>query len=766
MTKPTGDDDYGWTSSSLGGGGSTTVDEDLEGGPAPKASGPWLSLISRATKEFDEYNARCDKIDKLYADLGKKSAVYRDREMSVFWASMEVLKPSVYARPPAPVVTARFNERDKLLATASEALERVCVTTFEMVDIDHVMRLIRDDMLIAGRGVAWVSMEDRDGEDYACVEHIDRKDFLHDPARNWAEVTWVARRAWLTKRQIEDRFDKKAADDAAYTLRPDHEADVRPTYEMAAVWEIWSRPHKKVIWVVDGCDDALDVKDPYLDFEHFFPCPRPAYSTLERSALMPVPDVLQYIDQLDEINILTSRISALSEAVKVKGLYSAGASDVGDALETALNSTDDRAILIPVPSLAAFGNGDSLVSWLPMEQIANTISGLVELRKQLINDVYEITGLSDIMRGATQAVETATAQQLKSQYGSIRVRDRQAELIRMARDITRLVAEVVAENYSGKAINQASRMKLPTAKELEAEAKAIVKAAEKQVADASRNPQIQAMVQQNPEQAQQMIQQLERQTQAQIAALNDEITIDAVVDLLREEKVRPFALEIETDSTIMSDENEEKARRAEFLTAVGGVMQQFAPLVQAQPQSAGFVGEVLKFALAPFRAGRSMNDAVDKFVEEMGKAANQERPNPEAEALKAEMEARQAELQMKMQLEQARLQIEQQKVQGETQAKVAQMQADAQYKAAQIEIQREESAIKVADVQSRTQRDKAVSALDMERLRLEAEKLRLEGDLKRQELDLKRETATVDAVVKVQQARNGKQADGLDNEVT
>ena len=69
---------------------------------------------------------------------------------------------------------------------------------------------------------------------------------------------------------------------------------------------------------------VLDEGDPHLELREFFPCPKPAYGTVQRGSLVPVPDVLQYRDQLEELNLLTGRIHALSDALEVKGFYPAG----------------------------------------------------------------------------------------------------------------------------------------------------------------------------------------------------------------------------------------------------------------------------------------------------------------------------------------------------------------------------------------------------------------------------------------------------------
>src|SRR5688500_18936903 len=134
----------------------------------------------------------------------------------------------------------------------------------------------------------------------------------------------------------------------------------------------------------------------------------------------------------------------------MKGFYASGSGDLAEAVEAAMKRNDQNALLVPVANFAALGGTalkDSIV-WLPVTEVASTIRELILLRRQLIDDVYQLTGLSDIMRGATEPQETATAQELKSQYGSIRIRERQGELVRFARDLTRIAAEIMAENFT------------------------------------------------------------------------------------------------------------------------------------------------------------------------------------------------------------------------------------------------------------------------------------------------------------------------------
>lgn len=631
---------------------------DGEPGPdkEPKSAKAWQSMITDAEKAYHDYHERADNIDKLYADLSRLANTTRDRQFQLFWANVQVLNPSVYSRPPVPVVVPRFKDRKPLIRVTSELLERSAVVTFELEDIDSVMRLIRDDMVILARGCAWLRYEAENGKDgyfseRVCIEFVDRKDFLHDPARTWKEVDWVSRASYLTKKEMRKRFKKTSGDEyqkASYEDRKEDETDDGKL--KAKVWEIWSKSQNKVVWVSEGCEKLLDEGKPHLTLDGFFPCPRPAYATVQRRSLVPVPDMVFYKDQLEEINELTARIGALTDAVKVRGFYPAGAGEIGDAIEAAVKSTTDNQVLIPISNWAMIGSGGvkDMIVWLPLDMISKVITELVALRKELIDDVYQITGLSDIMRGSTEASETLGAQELKSQYGSVRIKDRQAELVRMARDITRIAGEIMAENFQPKTLLEMSQLEIDTEASLAQQAAPIQQQLQKLMTDAHQamaDPEMQQLAQQNPEKAQQVMQQAQQQAeqlQGQLAKLQQKPTVEKVMEFLRNQRIRPFVLDIETDSTIAPDENATKQRATEYVTAVGGFMGQALPLVQAIPQSAPVVADVLKFAAAQFRAGREVEGSIEEFADQMKAMAQQPKPADPA-TIKAQGDAQTAQ---------------------------------------------------------------------------------------------------------------------------
>lgn len=643
----------------------------------PGQSAEWLELITQAEAYFSAYQSMCDNIDRTYANLESlRTLATGDTEFHLFWSNIQVMGPAIYARPPQPVVTPKFKDRRPVYRIASEMLERVLIVTFDQADINATMLEDRDDLIINARGAAWVRYDTEGDGKKVCIEHLDRRDFLHDPsARKWCEVGWVARRGWLCYREMEERFGKDVADNVSYSVR-DRENSFGPQNKTrkCGVWEIWHKDEDKVVWVTEGVDDVLDADKPHLKLSGFFPCPKPAYATIQRRGMIPVPDVIYYQGQLNQINDLTARIHALGAALKMKGFYQGGG-EIGDAVEAAMKAEDDGRVLIPVSSIAAFGSGGDPVVWLPIDMVATTLTALVELRRQLIEDVYQIIGLSDIMRGATQAEETLGAQQIKQQNGSARVRDKQNELVRLARDLVRIAAEIIAENYDHDTMTDMAQMDIPTraeigkkVKALEAQGKAILA----QVQQAQADPQVQQAMQENPEAVQQAMAKAQEQLQGleqQIGELKATPTLEDVLDFLKDEKLRPFVLDIETDSTVYPDEMQEKASRAEFLQVFTGAMAGVTQLAALGPQALGLAGGVLKFTLAPYRVGRELEGLIDDFVDsapqivESMQSQGQD-PMAEANMKLAEAEMKKAEASVA-------------KVQADTQGKMQEMQLRA-----------------------------------------------------------------------------------------
>jgi phosphoglycolate phosphatase-like HAD superfamily hydrolase len=642
----------------------------------------WNDAVKEQVDSYQGWNEMVDGIGNHTYSGDRLAGSEREREMQIAWANSEVIKPTVYSRAPTPAVIARHKDKRPLIKHTAEMMERALMTSFDMEDIHSALLLVTDQLVDCSRGVLWLDKAaDTMGREKINYSMVDRSDFVHSPARNWPEVWWVARRRYYDEIDFVDMFGEDKLKEVQFEQREWGDNDEEEGDPETEVWEVWSRIDGKRAFIHEECEDFLLVEDPPFDVRDFFPCPKPAYGTTEMGSLRPIPHFLYIKDQIEEIDELTARISALSEALRLRGFYAAGVENVSETIERLIEDQDNRATLVPVPSTMLV-SGQPLsqtIMWLPVDMVATVIASCVELRKQLIQDVYEVTGISDIMRGATDAQETLGAQQLKGEYGSVRIKKLQAEMVRIAKDAAVIAAEIMAETFDPEMLLSMSQYhEIITAEQRKQQ----IMVLQQQIEKAQQSPQMQQMQQQNPEQAQQQAQQIVMQVQKQIDDLMRSPVLEDVIAVLQSERLRPFVIDIETDSTILPNENENKRRTNEFLTALGSALQQLAPMVAADPSTSEFAGQVLKFAVQPYRAGRELEAAIDDLIDSTKEKQQQPpQPNPQEEIIKMEQQARIRDAQAKE--KEAELRIEKLKYDEQNdQRKTAEAQTKEQAKAA------------------------------------------------------------------------------------
>lgn len=696
----------------------------------PKDSSVILDAISHAEKEFRDYNEMCRRVDNIYSAREALSSsvtgMFTDQDYDTFWASMEILKPAIYAKAPQVIAKPRFSDATATDKVVAELIERVVNSEFERNGIDMHLREVRDDLALNNRGVLRVTYEAEGGEKRICVDHVDRLDFLHEPVRYWPELGWEAVRAWMTEKQMAKRFkklDPAVIRRAGFVTRQDREDDEPTDSAKAPVWEVWSKTDNKVYWVTEGIDVILDEVEPHLSLRDFFPCPRPAYGTTRRRTLIPIPDYVRYASHLDQINVLTSRIYTLLDRCRVQGLVPAGG-DISEAIQTAMASTDDM-MLIPVPG-AAMQNGGEFVQWLPIDVIANTITGLITARTQLFSDFDRLSGISDIMRGETEAQETLGAQRIKTQYGSVRVKDKTEEIVRLARDVARVAVEIICDKFDKDTLLEISQMTIPSKRDVEKDLAGIKKAAGEELKaltekakEAAQQAQ-QSGQQVDPAQAQQMFQQGQQQIAEKYAPdlqrLANTVVIEDVMDIIKDKRDRALVVDIETDSTVMVDEMAEKQASSEMLQAVTGAFSAFPQFAVMGEQGVKFFGAVVNHALLPFtRGNRVIQSHLDELIEnapeiaekmqaQQGDQGTEELAKAQQTLADAEMAKAQAAMkgvEAKAQLDQATSQIKIAELQGKQQ--------DAQTKAQQendkLQLQLADATTKAQMAQEKQQAD-------------------------------------------------------------
>lgn len=638
-----------------------TMDQDKPEQSTVDLTRKWLLELELAKKNDEKFVRRGQKIVRRYRD--ERNGSRYGARFNILWSNVQTLLPAVYAKTPKAEAVRRNKDNDPPARCAAEILERSLQYEIDQYgDFDEAMRMAVLDWLLPGRGTAWVRYEQKEVEtvatlgdpfsqpqvkDCSAVDYVYWEDFRNSPARIWSEVTWVSRRTYLTRAELRARFGAtlnergRSVSQIPLTHVPiglddmkDQGANMGDTEAMkkAEVWEIWDKTSRMVYWVAKGFDDLLDMREDLYGLDDFFPCPPPLYATQTGETLEPVPDFALYQDQATELDNLTQRIGKLVQAVKVVGVYDANANGVQRMLSEGSDNT-----LIPVDNWAAFaekGGVKGQIDWLPLDQVIKALNECYLAREQCKQVIYEITGISDIIRGATEANETATAQNIKRQFGSLRLRPRQNAVALFASQILRIKAQIMMDIYNPETLLAISGIE--------------------------RTP--------------------------------DSKFVDPAMQLIKSEPMRAYRVEVATDSLIEMDQEQEKASRVEFLTAASGFLRQAVPAAAQSPELAPLMGEMLMFGVRAFKGGREMEALFQQYVDQISQPKPQG-PSPEEMKIQADQQIAQQKMQMDAQAEQMRLQseqaIQQARMQADIQIQQAKNEMQAQLETARAQKQAE-----------------------------------------------------------------------------
>jgi hypothetical protein len=286
--------------------------------------------------------------------------------------------------------------------------------------------------------------------------------------------------------------------------------------------------------------------------------------------------------------------------------------------------------------------------------------------------IYEITGISDILRGATQASETATAQQIKNQWGTLRLKRMQGEVARYIRDLLRLMLELAATKLSEETWAKVTGLPFVTStqrQQLEMQAQMIAASGQ------PLPPPLQ--------------QQLAQPVWAQI------------LELLKDDTMRAYRIDIETNSTVEPEAAEDQKAIADLLGMLGQYLNGVGPLVAK--------------GVMPFEAAQSMMLAIARrfrFGQEIEDSLKAMKPPPpENDGKEAEMQMKQLE----MQKQQATQEVQFKQKQSEMALQEKAMQAEMEHKQREIDLQMREMALQAKEQQFGMQQQVEKTTLDMQK---------------------------------------------------
>jgi hypothetical protein len=410
------------------------------------------------------------------------------------------------------------------------------------------------------------------------------------------------------------------------------DADKLPdAFKRAEVWEIWDKETRSRVFVVNGFGELLRKDaDPY-GLAEFFPVAEPLQAVTANDTLIPVPEFNIYKDQADGLDEIESRIDRLTRALRRRGVYDATFTEL-----SALANADDNQF-VPVKNYADLSQKGGLPAAFQAEDIGALADVLAALHKQRdlrVQTIYEVIGIADIMRGASDPRETFGAQRIKAQFGGNRLKKRQEKIQRFVRDTLRIKAELIAEHFEPQTLAEMTGFALGAA----GGAGGMGGAGPPNQGDVITPP---------------------------------------MLALLRSDKLRSYRIDVETDSTMVDDAEAEKGARVELLRSLSEFVGAWVPVVQGQPALLPLAFELLSFGVRGFKAGRQLEETIDQTRLLLEQAAAQPRPaDPQAEAnaAKTQLDAQLAVLR--------------------TQAEITARGHELEFKRLELQAKREEMALK------------------------------------------------------------------------
>ena len=649
----------------------------------------WTMELTAAEKFFEDFHKQGKKVVERYIDERKEdSTPWPTSRLNLFHANVVTMRAMMYAKLPKVEADRRFADpNDAVARVAGEMVTRILQNDMNREDNDlkTVLQHVIDDRLVPGLGTARVKYcceDDKDkvvatveGEDeplYAkkdewCEEvYVHWRDILWSPARTYQELRWIAYRTYLTRDEVKARFGAKRAAEVSFTSKgPEtlRDGGVKPVQVEAApqaeVWEIWDKASKQVLWWARGAQDLLDQKDDPLKLVEFFPSAIPMIANATTSRFIPKADFVIAQDIYNRIDQLETRIGLLLDSCKAVGVYAGDSEGVKNMLTEGIENQ-----LIPVDNWALWaerGGLKGMIEWFPIQAVAEVIGLLTQQQQIWIQKLYQVTGMSDIMRGqASAAGTTATEQKIKAQFGSVRISALQDEFAAFTQDLLNKKVQLIRRFYDAERIVALSN------------------------------------ILQTPE---------AQKAQQAIQLIKDPDNFD-------------LRISIKADSMAAVDMEALKQERTEFIQGMAQIIGQSAPLIQQQPDALPFVMQLMKFSLAGYKASSEMEGILDQFIakaqQELAQKAQNPQPSPEEKKAQMESQMMQQEFQMKAQESQQSAQLDQQKAMTDIQMKREEFELEKQKMQMELMFKQRELEMQEREMQMKLSQQAQQGALDMQ----------------------------------------------------
>ncbi len=744
----------------------------------------WIEEVQAAEKREHKWRQEGRKVIQLY-EADRKV----DYQFNILYSNTETLAPALYSTTPTPVVQRRFKDEDVIGAEASKVIQRMLAYSIDngqaiYAAFDSLMNKAVQSALVPGRGIvrykydaeiAQTSIPPEDPEDpdtrpedalpgtvegeiqagaqvqweSVCGEPVQWDRFCHGYGQTWQDVPWICYKWPLTREELIRNFGQEIGSQVLISSVSDKELDsddkqsedAMKGMKIAWVYEIWNKATKEVIFVSEGYKNGpLKIVPDPLQLTGFFDCPEPLKFFERISSLLPQTLYAFYEEQAKELNQVTARIGRLTKALKVRGIYDSSIDALGRIFEQ-----DDNELIAADNTTAMYERGgiEKAIWLLPIDKIITVLQQLYINRQQSKQVIYEITGLSDILRGTSNPNETLGAQKIKDQWGNLRLRKLQKRVQAYVVDSLRIMAEIACSKFAPQTIQQITNLQYPSQQEKQA---------------------AQAQLMQVMQQAQQTGQP-PQPPPPEIEAILSKPSWEEILSVLQNDLQRSYRIDIETNSTIEPEASEDK----ESMMGLMNALSQFLIGVQPLVADGSLPFDAMRAMMLTISRRFNFGDQVEDELKKMKAPAPQpQEPPPEFLKAQKDLESGQQKLQADQAgLEQAKMQLDNQAKSKEMEIKFKESQASQQIsfdqKEAEMEIdfaKREALLeIKMAHLESTAEVSNKVKEGSMA-LQTEAERANLQHSA-REESVSKKEAESMESETSDDAAEEGKESELL-----
>lgn len=714
----------------------------------------WKSEITKAEERSKKFIEAAEESIRVY-NAQKHVGILNDteRRLNSWWYCVNTLVPAYFSSTPKAEVSLRKRSGGIIEEMTAVGIERNtqysmdCDFSFDNVGYNCALQL-----LLAGRAVSWaryeVEIEDEemeialfqapDGsliddkgqpftgdisetkpgpgglvlvkvtvpkkkEECAILDVVQYNDYFCSDGRNEMEVEWRARRAYLCRSEAEDLFGQEIADKLHYDSYPDKDKkDWRRSddkYEgKAEIFEIWCEEAEKVYWGHKGTDKfIIQESEPPIDFEGFYPC-SVICQNLDPDSVIPVSDYSHVKDQILEVERLTTRIHAVTQAIRTNALYDAS---LGLQVEQLMIGDLKMVPVMNWPSYKSRGGLQSGVEFMDISPYVNALQTLQAARQQALEQLYETLKVSDLLRGTSDQYKSATANRLEAQWSSLGLVVRQNMFAKFISASIEKLATIIATQFDPEKFFDVADLD-----------RMIVSILPPPPPPPAPGPDGQMPMMPPPP-----------DPQLQITGIKQKI-----IDLLRSDDRLMYRIQIASDSMVAVDQAQEQQEGAQLMSTCGDFFNQMKSLIEQYPPLLQFSIELFQSVIKRFKSGKELDGIFTKALGQIGEIAKAKeeaaKQPPPPDPIVQEMQGR---------------------------MQIAQMESQARMQAAQMQMQdaHEKNMLALQELQMKMQSEQLAAQQSIQKMQMDQYSLEQEAAFKQQELQIKANSVQVD-MLKVQ----------------